>query len=105
MNRDAAVQAIRASLFRDHAAMHRLLGNPQAINAGMELECQLVSHGINLGSGSGHETPRAKELEAGARDWRLLLQIDTDEDNPGWMWGDGGRIYYWIREQELRPDV
>jgi uncharacterized protein YwqG len=30
----------------------------------------------------------------------LLLQIDTD-DGPGWMWGDVGKLYFWILESEL----
>jgi hypothetical protein len=33
--------------------------------------------------------------------WRLLLQLDTDEAGPGWMWGDAGRLYFWIRERDL----
>jgi len=31
-------------------------------------------------------------------DWLLLLQAD---DDVGWMWGDSGTIYYWIRRQDL----
>ena len=33
----------------------------------------------------------------------LLLQIDTDEDDDGpcWMWGDCGRLFYWIRPEDL----
>ena len=27
--------------------------------------------------------------------WEFLLHLDTDEEGPGWMWGDAGRIYYW----------
>ena len=33
--------------------------------------------------------------------WRLLLQIDSDERGPGWMWGDAGTIYFWIREKDV----
>ena len=44
---------------------------------------------------------RAKELRNGAADWRLLLQIDTDDDL-GVMWGDGGILYAWIREEDAR---
>ncbi len=66
----------------------------------MELECQLVTNGIWCGDQKGYEDPRVPTLEPGAADWRLLLQLDSD-DNPKWMWGDAGRLYFWIREQDL----
>lgn len=81
---------------------HRMLGPAQNIQGEMELECQLVSHGIYCGNADGYESARAQKLREGARDWRLLLQIDTDEEGPGWMWGDLGRIYFWIKQQDLR---
>jgi len=82
-------------------AVHRLLGHPQTIQNPMELECQLASHGIYCGSSSGFQGEQAEQLKSGAADWRLLLQIDTDEDGPGWIWGDVGRIYFWIKKQDL----
>jgi uncharacterized protein YwqG len=66
---------------------------PDQMQADMQLECQLVTNGFDLGRGNRHSDP-------GALDWRLLLQIDT-EDDAGMMWGDAGRIYYWIRAQDL----
>ncbi len=49
--------------------------------------------------------PRTKEdwiAAAGrAQDWRLLLQVDTDDDL-GVMWGDAGMIYFGIRAADLR---
>jgi uncharacterized protein YwqG len=80
--------------------IHRLLGHPDPVQGNMQLECQLVTNGLYCGDGTGHEDPRASALEAGARDWRLLLQIDTD-DTLGSEWGDTGRVYFWIREQDL----
>jgi uncharacterized protein YwqG len=81
---------------------HQLLGYPDPIQSiDMELECQLASHGLYCGNESGYKDPRAAGLQAGAADWRLLLQIDSDEV-PGWMWGDAGRIYYWIQQQALQ---
>ncbi len=80
---------------------HRLLGHPQVIQNPMELECQLASNGVYCGDAGGYESEQAKLLADGAGDWRLLLQIDTDEDGPGWMWGDCGRIYFWIKRQDL----
>lgn len=51
----------------------------------MELECQLVSNGIYCGDPSGYAGPEAARLKPGARDWSLLLQLDTDDDR-GMMW-------------------
>jgi uncharacterized protein YwqG len=83
---------------------HHLLGHPQIVQNGMRQECQLAANGIYCGGG----TLDASESEQGARlvegwpDWELLLQLDSDEDGPGWMWGDSGRIYFWIRRDDLR---
>ena len=80
---------------------HKLLGHSDNIQGDMELECQLVSHGLYCGNSSGYEDPRRAELEAGAGDWVLLLQIDSEEAHCGMMWGDSGRLYLWIRQQDL----
>ena len=45
--------------------------------------------------------PRVKKLLAAQNDWLLLLQIDTDVNGPGWTWGDNGRLYFYIRKQDL----
>lgn len=80
---------------------HRMFGFPDAIQGDMRLDCQLVSNGLYCGNETGYNDPRAAELEDGQYDWLLLLQVDTDEEGPGWMWGDCGRLYFWIREQDL----
>ena len=85
----------------DDPPCHQLLGYPSEIQAAMELECQLASNGLDCGDESGYQDPRRDVLEAGAKDWRLLLQIDTDEEGPGWMWGDLGRLYFFGRREEL----
>lgn len=79
---------------------HAVGGWPALIQDEMELECQLASNGIDVGGPEGYETPRARELAPGAADWRLLLQLDEDEDL-GWFWGDAGRLYVWCREQDM----
>jgi uncharacterized protein YwqG len=80
---------------------HQLLGHADPIQGDMKLECQLVSHGLYCGDGTGYNDPKAKVLAPGAAQWRLLLQIDTEEDL-GMMWGDSGRLYFWITEDDLR---
>jgi uncharacterized protein YwqG len=77
---------------------HHLLGHPQLVQNDMRLECQLVSSGIDMGNGGSNAA--RKRGAAAAAQWELLLQLDTDE-RTDWMWGDCGRIYFWIRRQDL----
>ena len=72
------------------------------IQSEMELECQLVSNGLYCGDPSGYNDPKAKELEKGAKDWILLLQIDSEDEKTGMMWGDVGRLYFWIKREDLK---
>jgi len=62
----------------------------------MELECELVTNGINTGGPEGYADPRVVELRKSAGAWRLLLQLDS-RDDLNWMWGDFGRLYFWRR--------
>lgn len=80
---------------------HQLLGWPAPLqSADMEGECQLAANGINCGEEVDEKNPKVKALRAGAKDWKLLLQLDSDTD-AGLSWGDGGRLYFWIRQQDL----
>lgn len=84
---------------------HQVGGFPSPMQGGrMELQAQLVSNGLYCGNSSGYDDPRAKGLESGAKDWLLLLQLDSDDD-VDMIWGgdwDYGRLYFWIREQDAR---
>ncbi len=80
---------------------HRFGGHASETQGDMKLECQLVSNGLCCGVGDAYNSERGLALKDGRDDWRLLLQIDSDRDGPGWMWGDLGMIYFWIRRQDL----
>lgn len=81
---------------------HQIGGYPSVVqNDSMEFECQLAANGVYCGDPSGYEDPRVAELAAGVSDWRLLLQLDTD-DEIGMMWGDCGLLYFWLREKDLQ---
>ena len=81
---------------------HQVAGFPSPVQGDdMELECQLVSNGLYCGDASGYDDPRANELSLGAGNWRLLLQLDTD-DKLNVMWGDAGMIYYWVEEDKAK---
>ncbi len=93
-------ELVRALAGGDEDELHRVLGWPDPIQGDMQLECQLVANGIDVGEPAGYADPRRQQLEAGVGDWRLLLQIDSDE-RTGMMFGDAGRVYVWIRKQDL----
>ena len=81
--------------------VHRSGGHAEEIQGSLRLEAQLVTHGIDCGSGRGYDKGRKMGLDAGAADWRLLLQVDT-EPRTGMVWGDVGRIYFMIHKDALR---
>jgi uncharacterized protein YwqG len=78
------------------AFCHRLLGNPDLVQDDMRLQCQLVSHGV-----TDADDLAARELKEGTMDWRLLLQVDTDE-RIGMRWSSAGMLYYWITSTNLQ---
>lgn len=80
--------------------LHRIGGHPKPVQGDPKLEAQLVSNGINCGNPAGYQRGQELGLWAGATDWRVLLQVDSDE-SAGMMWGDVGCLYFLIREQDL----
>ena len=80
--------------------IHRIGGYPDCVQGDPKLEAHLVSQGIYCGDQSGYKTGKKKGLYSGAKDWELLLQIDSD-DKAKMMWGDVGRIYFLIHKLAL----
>jgi uncharacterized protein YwqG len=81
----------------EHAAIQdQLLGFPDTLQDDMPLQCQLVSNGV-----TDPNDPLATALSQGAKDWQLLLQVDSDE-NAGMRWADSGMLYYWIKVADLQ---
>ncbi|MBV8210131.1 MAG: DUF1963 domain-containing protein, partial [Burkholderiaceae bacterium] len=95
------LQKVTESLF-EQAPRHQVGGYPCPVQSdAMELESQLASHGLYCGDGTGYKDPRASALRPGAAEWRMLLQFDSD-DGLGLMWGDVGRLYFWVQEPAAR---
>jgi uncharacterized protein YwqG len=81
--------------------VNKILGYADVIQNDMELDCELVTNGLYCGDASGYDDPKAALLEPNAKEWRLLLQIDSLDEN-NMMWVDSGRLYFWIKENDLK---
>jgi uncharacterized protein YwqG len=78
---------------------HRLGGYPvEILPHQLALDCEHLSRGLE---GSAHDGEPSDDLRRAAEDWRLLLQIDTDRDLR-LEYGDRGRFYVFIREEDAR---
>jgi uncharacterized protein YwqG len=71
-----------------------LLGHADEIQYGVEYDRQRAAKAITE---SGFAQSVFSTIQA--TDWRLLLQVDSDEN--GMTWGDVGRIYYGLPRQAL----
>ena len=79
----------------------KLLGHSDNIQGGMEHECAAAAGGIYMGGGPACEqAARDSGAEREALKWKLLMQLDSHDDL-GMMWGDLGKLYIWIREEDL----
>jgi uncharacterized protein YwqG len=87
----------------EHKA-HQVLGRPGRImdlEYPMQLECQFMSLGLFVGKdGKFIDEARAKEVEPGAANWRLLLQLDSDS-GAGMDWEDC-MVSFWIRAKDIQ---
>ena len=79
---------------------HQILGHPQPLLDDMQVQCQLVSGGVDLTGSVDFGDGRVRDLLPGSPQWRLLLQLDSDA-GAGTCWHDCGCLYFWIRRADL----
>jgi uncharacterized protein YwqG len=81
----------------DHTQVHnRVLGHSNTLQDDMRQQCQLLSNGV-----TDPDDPKAQALMAGATEWHLLLQVDSDK-NADMQWASTGMLYYWIKKADLQ---
>ncbi len=73
--------------------VHRFGGHPDAIQGDMTRRIEYGRRGKDV------DVPDA-EIDRAAKEWRLLLQVSSDE-NLGLGFGDNGRMFFWIRATDL----
>ena len=81
--------------------LHLMGGCPDNLHdLDMEERCELASNGIKPHDRKAYNSPEGVAIRERPRDWKLLLQLDSD-DQAGMNWGDGGMLYFWIRASDL----
>ena len=78
----------------------RLGGWPNEIQGDMQIQCALIAAGHNCGTPDAYRDPALADVRARADEWLMLAQIGSD-DAANMMWGDAGKIYLWIRRDDL----
>ncbi|WP_293382957.1 YwqG family protein [Phenylobacterium sp. SCN 70-31] len=78
---------------------HRIGGYPSEIQSEqMAIACEFARRDLLP---SHTESEIAPAIRRAARAWRLLLQVDSDPAL-GMAWGDAGRLYVFVREQDAK---
>jgi len=97
---DSRLESIYDLVFDDNLS-NKLLGYPFEIQGEMELDCELTSKELVYKNGVlTYTKSKANEYRSEAKNWQLLLQVDSNEDCD-MMWGDNGLLYFWIKLQDL----
>ncbi|MGL4581740.1 MAG: DUF1963 domain-containing protein, partial [Flavobacterium sp.] len=90
---------------------NKLLGHADFVNPeevlfidvshGMELECELARNGLTYEEFKSLDSTRKDIFKSNAKKWVLLFQIDSDR-TCYMEWGDNGKLFFWIREEDLK---
>ena len=81
--------------------VHRFGGHAQEIQNPLRSDCQLMTHGIQRGDSLISKDSLAVEPSEADADWQLVMQFDSEFDHLDWEWGDGGRVYFMARRQDI----
>lgn len=81
----------------------KLLGYADLIQGGMLLDCESAASGIYCGGIPQIEPGKLSKLKKNCSEWQLLFQLDTvTAENFELMFGDCGRIYFYIKKEDLK---
>ena len=86
----------------EEEGINKLLGYADIVQNGMLLQCELTTSGFNTGSPDGYDSVSEQQKED-SKKWQLLLQLDSIQtEKYEMLWGDVGRIYFYINTDALK---
>ena len=82
----------------------KLLGYADVVQNSMLLECEHVTNGIYCGESIEIPKDTLHQHKENCIKWQLLFQLDSIfiEDKEIMMWGDMGRLFYYIKADDLK---
>lgn len=87
----------------DEENINKLLGYANLIQGAMLLSCEEVTNGLYMGTDTEIPEAQRKQYEEDCKKWQLLFQLDSIQtDEYEMLWGDLGRIYFYIRGEDLK---
>ena len=88
-------------LFSSNDWQNQLMGYPNLIQfTPPDMQCVQASNGNDPYSFPPEGSGDYQKLINAASEWGLLLQL-TSDDNPGFIWGDGGHLYFYGKRSEM----
>lgn len=102
---DAYMAARRELGLEDSGNRSKLLGWPDLIQGNACFDCEMAARGFYLGGDRDVPPPQVRQevWESAVESWQLLFQLDTVErDDFQLMFGDCGRVYFYVRKDDLR---
>ncbi|WP_419823430.1 YwqG family protein [Anoxybacterium hadale] len=86
----------------DEVSINKLLGYANLIQGGMLLSCEETSNGVYTGTTTEIPVDKLQQYKENCTKWQLLFQLESIEaENYEMLWGDVGRIYFYIMAEDL----
>lgn len=96
---DAYIELAQAAF--DGSSSHQIAGYPNPMQGD---DMELIAQSAVSDSMRNQPSAEARKaaIRSAAKDWRLLFQVDSDEDL-GFSWGgDWGLLYFWVHAERAR---
>lgn len=79
---------------------HRILGDTYELQSDPRFTAACLAAGVAEFGRRTKQKTAALQREAGR--YRLLCRLASDATGPGFQWGDGGSLQWWIRDDHLK---